>query len=75
MRRGGPVAGRAIGVSVTLRAGCKGAQILSVNIGRFEAITIPELSGMLPNRMLSARTALTMPTSDLESHLIRDVKR
>jgi hypothetical protein len=51
----------------TLRAVCKGAQTLSVTVGCFawEAITTPELSGMLPNRMQKETTMLRTRTSYL----------
>jgi hypothetical protein len=66
---GGLVAGLARGVPDTPRAGCRGSQMLSVSVGCFgcEAITIPELSGMLPTRMQKATTAFRTRT-DLETH-------
>jgi len=47
--------------------------MLTVNVGCVAPATIvtPALSGMLPNRMATARMALRTRVSDLESHLIR----
>jgi hypothetical protein len=69
MRRGGLVAGLAIAVPEPLKAACRGSQILSVNVGCFgwEAITIPELIGMLPSRMHKETTALRTRTSYLDN--------
>jgi hypothetical protein len=66
---GGLVTGLAMGMPDTLRAGCKGSQILTVIVGCFgwEAITIPELMGMLPSRMHKEITALRRRTSYLEN--------
>jgi hypothetical protein len=70
MRCGELVAGLAIGMPNTLRAACKGSQTLSVTVGCFawEAITTPELSGMLPNRMQKETTMLRTRTSYLGNH-------
>jgi hypothetical protein len=53
----------------TLRAACEGSQTLSVTVACFgwEAITTPELSGMLPNRMQKETTVLRPRTSYLEN--------
>jgi hypothetical protein len=70
MRCGELVAGLAIGMLDTLRAACKGSQTLSVTVGCFawEAITTPELGGMLPNRMQKETTMLRTRVSYLENH-------
>ena len=70
IRCGGLVAGLAIGVPDTLRAGCRGSQKLSVTVGCFgwEAITIAALSGMLPTRMHKEIIALRTRTLYLENH-------
>src|SRR5712691_10165830 len=66
MSRGGLVAGLAIGVPEPPKAACNGSQILSVNVTCFgwEAISIPVLSGRLPNIMQKERKALRTCTSD-----------
>ena len=66
MRRGGFVAGRAIRIPEPPKAACKGSQILSAKVTCFgwETISIPALSGMLPNRMQKERKALRTCTSD-----------
>jgi hypothetical protein len=59
-----------LGVPDKPRAACRGLQKLSVTVGWFgsEAITIPELSGMLPTRMHKETTALRTRTLYLENH-------
>jgi hypothetical protein len=70
MRRGGLVADLAIGVLEPFKAACKGSQILSANVTSFglEAITMPELSWTLPNKMQIEKRALRARTSDLKKH-------
>jgi hypothetical protein len=59
-----------MGAPEPFKAVCKSSQILSVNDICFgwAAITIPTLSGMLPNTMQRARKALTIRKSDLDNH-------
>ena len=68
-RRGGLVAGLAIGMPDTLRAACGGSQTLGMIVACFgwEAITTPELSGMLPNSMQKETTVPRTRTSYLEN--------
>ena len=66
---GGLVAGLAIGKGDTLKAGCKGSQILIVIVSSFgwQAVTIRELTGILPTRMHRETTTLRTRASYFEN--------
>jgi hypothetical protein len=66
---GGLVASLAIGKGDTLKGGCKGSQILIVIVGSFgwEAVTIRELTGILPKSMHRETTTLRMRASYVEN--------
>jgi hypothetical protein len=66
---GALVAGLAIGKGDKLKAACKGSQILIVIVGSFgwEAVTIRELTGILPKSMHRETTTLRTRASYVEN--------